>query len=136
MEFQVNDVAYRSGKMNAMTQFHVSRRMAPLLSSLTDLVQGGQMDVPSVLASLMGEISKLSDADCEYVLYSCMAVTTRDQGGGRGFASILAGDGKTPMFPDIDMIAMLTIAAHVLQDNLAGFFPSSAQTSNGGTTAP
>ena len=64
MEFQVNDVAYRSGKMNAMTQFHVSRRMAPLLSSLTDLVQGGQMDVPSVLASLMGEISKLSDADC------------------------------------------------------------------------
>ena len=65
-----------------------------------------------------------------------MAVTTRDQGGGRGFASILAGDGKTPMFPDIDMIAMLTIAAHVLQDNLAGFFPSSAQTSNGGTTAP
>ncbi|MCX2699257.1 phage tail assembly chaperone [Ochrobactrum chromiisoli] len=136
MDFQINEVAYRSGKMNAMTQFHVSRRMAPLLSSLTEIAQGGKMDVPSVLSSLMNEISKLSDTDCEYVLYACMAVTSRDQGGGRGYASILAGDGKTSMFPDIDMLGMLTIAAHVLQDNLAGFFPSSVLTSGGDMTAP
>lgn len=126
MEFQVNDIAYRSGKMNAMTQFHVSRRLAPLLSSLTEIAQGGKLEVSSILASLMSEISKLSDADCEYVLYGCMAVTSRDQGGGRGNAPILAADGKTPMFPDIDMIGMLTIAAHVLQDNLAGFFPQAS----------
>lgn len=136
MDFQINEVSYRSGKMNAMTQFHVSRRMAPLLSSLTEIAQGGQLDVPAVLASLMNEISKLSDTDCEYVLYACMAVTSRDQGGGRGHASILAGDGKTSMFPDIDMLGMLTIAAHVLQDNLAGFFPSSVLTSDGDMTAP
>lgn len=136
MDFQINDVAYKSTKMNAMTQFHVSRRLAPLLSSMTNIAQGGKMEVPTVLASLMGEISKLSDVDCEYVLHSCMAVTNRDQGGGRGFAPILASDGKTPMFPDIDMLGMLTIAAHVLQDNLAGFFPSTVLTSGEDMTAP
>lgn len=135
MDFEINDLGYKSHKMNAMTQFHVSRRLAPLLSSITDLAKGGTHDAPMVFASLMGEISKLSDADCEYVLHACMAVTMRDQGGGRGFAPILASDGKTSMFPDIDMLAMLTIAAHVLQDNLAGFFPSNVLCSGADITA-
>lgn len=123
-DFEINGIKYQCGKMNAMTQFHVSRRLAPLLSSLTALAQGEKMEPMQILASLMSEISKLSDADCEYVLYACMAVTTRDQGGGRGNANVLAGDGRTVMFPDIDMLTMLTIAANVLQDNLSGFFPS------------
>lgn len=133
-DFEINGFQYKSGKLNAMVQFHVSRRLAPLITSLSETVQGSLseaslLDATKIIAPLMEGISELSDADSEYIIYSCMKVTSRQQDGGVGFAPVLAMDGRTFMFPDIDMIGMLTIAAHVLQDNLSGFFPSNVRTS-------
>jgi len=137
-EFEVNGIRYKGGKLNAMTQLHVSQRLAPLIASLTEVLQDGSLDAKKISAVLIESVSKLSDANSEYVIYTCLNVVTRDQGGDRGYSPVLASDRKTIMFPDIDsnMITMLTIAAHVLQDNLSGFFPSNVLAFGGDGTAP
>ncbi|WP_368733775.1 phage tail assembly chaperone, partial [Citrobacter koseri] len=65
-EFEVDGQTYRSGRMNARTQFHVLRRMAPLLGPLQSLAanQGGANALP-VFADAIGG---LSDEATDYIL--------------------------------------------------------------------
>jgi hypothetical protein len=133
-EFSIGDHNYKSGRMNARQQFHVSRRLAPIFSGLADAI--GDDGAPTDLNAIATAISSLPDADCDYVLNACMGVTHRQVGGGAAWGSIMTPTGAI-LFDDIDMIVMVHIAWEVLRDNLGGFFralpsPSPAP----GTEAP
>jgi hypothetical protein len=129
LEFTHAGQNYKAGKLDAMRQFHVMRRLAPLLPELAGagLKPGG--DPLAILEPLARIVSTMQDADVEYVLNSCMAVVERQQSGG-AWAKIQAAPGAL-MFPDIDMAAMLAIAWQVLQHNLSGFFAGLPQGSPG-----
>ena len=132
-EFEVDGQTYRSKKMNARTQFHVMRGMAPILAPLQS-VATGNMD--SALLKLAEAIGGLSDEASDYILDNCMLVVERRQGEA-GWAPIKPAGVSTLMFQDIDLMAMLQIAANVLRDNYAALFQRGlALQSSGEAKAP
>ncbi len=129
-EFEVDGHTYRSKKMAARTQFHVMRRMAPILAPLQAVASG---DMNGSLVALAEAIGSLSDEASDYVLDRCLEVVERKQGEA-GWAKVKL-DGGPSMFADIDLMALLQIAANVLRDNYAALFQKGlALQSNGGAS--
>jgi len=122
MDFEINGQQYRSGKLNARQQFHVARRLAPVLGGLATASQGKTDNFATFLQPIADAIAGMSDADCDYVLDNCLAIVQRQQGS--SWANIFVN--KAQMFDDIDMGVMLQIASKVITENLGGFFQGSA----------
>lgn len=121
---------YNIGKLDALKQFHVSRRIAPVLASmgitLTALRQGSAKFTPEdfavSLAPVAEVMSNMNDDTVEYVIATCLAVVQRKQGDVAGKASWApVATGAQVMFADIDMLVMLRLIVAVLQENLADF---------------
>jgi hypothetical protein len=134
-DFTIGSRNYKVGKMDAMTQFHVVRRLAPILDSLRDVLSKADGFSIDALSPIADVIAKMSDADSEYIIGSCMAVTTREEAGGRGWANIWSLTAKRPMFDDIDMGTMLHVTFHVIMDSIAPFSSALPSRSIDATTA-
>lgn len=131
---EVGGINYHVGKLNPMTQFHITRRLAPLLATLgmsmvrlKELAKAADKeDFVELIGPLSGVVAAMSDEDSSYIINTCLSVVTREDKG--GFAPIQV-EGRL-MYEDIDMIAMLRLTFEVLRHNLAGFMPGlSGQTS-------
>lgn len=108
--FDLNGVTYRLAKLDAMTQFHVSRRVMPLMAAL-----GGDGDK---MALLFGAVGRLSDEDSEYVIGKCLGGCLR-MNGETGSKIYVAG---RLMFDDIGMTGMVKLTFETLKENLSDFF--------------
>src|SRR5690348_10469618 len=134
MQFDINGQQYQSSKLDAFKQFHVARRLAPLLSGVSAALKGGveppavaegesapqEVDFADFLEPMADALAHMPDADCDYVLFTCLSVVQRQQG--NGWAKIVAPGGRSMMFEDIDMGAMIGITLKVIQENIGGFF--------------
>ena len=120
MEFELAGNTYRAGKMDTFKQFHVSRRLVPILGNVAGAVTG-EAGFEDMVQPLMVGIAGMTDADCDFILEACLKVVQRQQG--TTWSPIYAGANQALMFDDIDMSVMLQIAGKVIQDNLSGFFP-------------
>ncbi|GAA5786140.1 phage tail assembly chaperone [Chitiniphilus shinanonensis] len=134
-EFEINGKQYRSGKLDAMKQFHVSRRVAPILPTLLpiflklagvhrgDSGNGGASSAIEIVAELAGPfadgLAAMSDQDAEYIIGTCLSVVSRQQGS--AWAPVWSGTQNTLMFDDMDLGVMLPIVVHVIRDNLGNF---------------
>src|SRR5260364_275380 len=99
-KFEIEGQQYRAGNLNAFAQLHVARKIAPVLGGLAAL-QGA--DSAAALKSLADVIAAMPDADCEYVLHTCLSVTQRQNG--KNFSPVW----------------MVQIAMYVIQDSLGNF---------------
>lgn len=117
LEFKHGTKTYRAGKLDAKKQFHVVRRLGTLLPALSGM--GSNASVETALEPLVEAMGKISDADADYILDTCMNVVERKSSAG-GWSPVMASGSL--MFEDIDMAGMLTIAWNVLLHNLSGFF--------------
>lgn len=138
----VAGVEYGIGRLDAIQQFHVSRRVAPLLASLglslgpevlkrlreAEGPVGGELDIDSVLAAIgpmANVLSSLSDEHVDYVFATCLGVVTRKQPkmGTRGedLWSPVMRDGRL-MFGDVSMPAMIRLSIAVMSENLGDFW--------------
>ncbi|MFM0044125.1 phage tail assembly chaperone [Paraburkholderia sediminicola] len=119
---EVGGHQYRIGRIDARKQFHVARRLAPLLAGM-----GGAPDRGEGFAAFLGPLSDalsgMSDEDVDYVLDACLGVCHRIQPSGHP-APVMTRSGL--MFEDIDMGQMIQLAIKVIQENLGGFFPGAA----------
>lgn len=129
VEFEVAGQAYRSGKIAARTQFHVIRRLAPMTDAMFGLMGADGVN-PERVSAFARAIGELDDAAVDYVLDQCLAVVERRQG--QGWAKIMASDGKTLMFQDVDMVVQIDILRHVLIDNYTALFQKALATWKGG----
>lgn len=133
-EVNIQGRAYRTGKLNAFAQMFIIKRAAPVLGKLQGLLQQADTARPESFVGPLGEaIGQLPDESLEYICNACLTVCDRRVEGG-GWAP-LRRDGVT-MYADLDLLTLLSLTAHTLQDNLAGFFlalPSIAP--GGGETA-
>lgn len=127
-EFEVAGQTYRSGKMNARTQWHVLRRAAPIVGPIQSLASGAPSG--EAFAIMAKAIASLSDEEADYILDECLAVVERQQGP-TAWAKIKMSSGPGLMFDDIDMMAMLAIASHVMRDNYAAVFQGGLATLRG-----
>ena len=113
MDFQINGIDYKAGKLHAKQQFHIVRRLAPILSGV---VGKGEAEVLSGIAEA---IASLNDADADFVLFGLLAcVERKDPTGGWAKVSV----GESLMYQDIDLVVMLQIAAKAFEGNFSGFF--------------
>lgn len=116
-EIEVNGYSYRLTKLDAMSQFHVTRRLGGVLAAIRGGSEGGD-----ILAILMQAIGELSDADTEYVIGKCLTGCMRKQDGDAGWAPVFR-HGQM-MFADVTMPDMLRLTWATLQANLSDFFTS------------
>lgn len=127
MEVQIGNYTYTVGKLDARKQFHIVRRLTPVISGLAGAAQGadiaairsGQVKLDQI-APLAEAISRMSDEDADYVLFGLLGVVKRKMPQGTGWAPVSAG--PQMMFDDIDMSEMLHLAWEAVSFNLGGFF--------------
>lgn len=125
-ELTLGDRVYRIGKLNAMQQFHLVRRLGPVLVvagvTLDMLRKGMKIDLGDIVAMagpVMDIMSKMPDDEAEYLVFLCLGCCQIKQG--NAFAPMMTPDGKKLMFADIEMPEMLRVVIEVLKDNLGNF---------------
>lgn len=133
MFITINDHGYEIGKLNAKKQFHVARKLAPLLAHVPALMQLAATlenqgkdalkdDAALAAVAPLGEtLAALPEADCDYIINSCLGVARRQAQGGTGYCAMLTTGGEM-MFADMPMTEMLGIVLHVLKVSLGDFF--------------
>lgn len=134
MEFELEGRTYRVGKIDARAQFHIVRRLAPILGELAGALKGRtagpevSKDDPEfktkaameVMPPIAGALAKLSDADADYVIFGLLKVVLRKQDQGLGWGPVSTGEQL--MYDDITMPTMLKLAWKALSFNMSGFF--------------
>ncbi len=119
-EFAVQDRKYRSGKLSAIEQFHIVRRIAPVIKEIGHVFKekGQKVDPMEIFGPVADALSRMSDQDSEYVLKTCLKVCQVEQGG--RWVPLCTSTGAI-MFDDLQLAEMIQIAWSVLQENLANF---------------
>lgn len=139
MDVQVNGQTYRIGTMNAREQFHIVRRMLPLVGELLPVIKAGQgSDLKAlgleVLPPLAAALAKLTDADADYCLFGLLKAVQRQQPNGMGWGPVCTG--ALLMYADISLPAMLQLAGHAFTANMAGFFDALPSDLRGAAPTP
>lgn len=124
----VNDQNYSVGKLNALTQFHVMRRLAPMMGAvssafqLDDIKQGLQGGDPlKFLMPIVDQLALMPDEEANYIIFTCLGVVRRQTPTGE-YTALLAPGSQSLMFEDVDMSSMIRLVVEVLKWNLSGFF--------------
>jgi len=136
-ELRINDIDYRTGKLDAFKQFHLFRKLMPLFSGMGETAAsqiaraaaaaGASDDVVqwTLLGPIAQAVSEMSQQDSEFIIKTCLAVCTRKNPGGQ-WVRVTAPNGEL-MFEDIELMGMLQLTFAVIQDNLGTFFPGRPQ---------
>ncbi|MFX7747274.1 phage tail assembly chaperone [Acinetobacter baumannii] len=137
---QIGNYDYEIGRLNAIDQFHVSRKIAPIIPTimpiLTELAKGElqkiieklesaeENDVSglaeanleslgSALQPLMDVFAKMPEDDVDYVIKKCLTVVSRNG------AKVVVRDAI--MFDDLGMEHILPLTIAVIRTNLGNF---------------
>lgn len=119
MELELDGHTYRVGKLDARAQFHIVRRLAPVLGELAPALQGGKGGLDA-LPPIATAVAKLSDADADYCIFGLLKVVNRKQPNGLGWGPVATEN--LLMYDDIGMTQMLKLAWEALTFNMSGFF--------------
>ena len=126
----MNDVTYKGktykiGKINALEQLKIVKRLAPLMGKLQEMTEiDFEGDQARGLAALGETIAKIPDADAEYIINACLgAVELRQDAGGPGgvgnWARVRVNGAL--MFP-LELDEILFLMFQVVRANLSTFF--------------
>lgn len=132
-DFDYGGKKFKLNKIDPFKQFHIVRRIGPILSDILPAMkdaqrfqevekmsQGQQLEMISKFASpIMNGLSKLSDADAELVLLGLLQAVEMQQAAGN-WARIATS--TLLMFQDLELPAMLHLASRAFMYNLANFF--------------
>lgn len=129
IEFEIGGKEYRADKLNAIQQFHVGRKIAPLIPPLIPVflkvsgMKGGLKDnlssIAEVLQPFADGLASLPDKDAEFVFSTCLSVVRRRQG--EHLAPVWSASANTLMFDDLDIGSIIPIVVRVIQANLGPF---------------
>lgn len=119
MEVTIKAIHYKIGKLNAFSQLHVVRRMAPITARLQELADKYDPQNPmSILEPLGKALAALPDADVDYIINTCLDVVHFRQQGG-GFAPVRS---HGALMLELDMLTLLSLTVQVVKENLGSFF--------------
>jgi hypothetical protein len=125
LEFTVEGVDYRAGKLNAFQQLHVSRKLAGILPKVFPALlaaSGGATDLAALASACepaAEALAAMPEADVDFVYHTCLGVVARKQG--PAWANVWNGSAKALMFDDITLAVMSQLAYRVLEDSLGSF---------------
>jgi hypothetical protein len=131
-EVAIGDNVFRIGKLNAIQQLHVSRKIAPVLPKILPAMVASQALMASLsevnpdlegLASMLSPVADalaaMSDADAEYIFNECLSAVQLQQG--NAFVSIWNKDSHTSQFDFIDFFLMIRLVVQVIWGSLGNF---------------
>ena len=127
INFEISGVEYRADKLATLKQFHISRKIAPLLPALAPVFlrlhgQGCLTDDLSSTVEIMAPfaegIAGMPDDTVEYIIGACLAVIQRNQ---QGVWSPVWDAQAKACAEDIDMGVMMRLIVRVIQDSLGPF---------------
>lgn len=126
---------YTIGRLNALDQFHVSRKIAPIVPTLmpiiTEVAKGdlskaiesielgdnnelGSLEpLAQALEPFMEAFAKMPEDDVNYIIHKCLSVVKR--------GSSVVCRGQTIMFDDLDMGQILPLVVAVIRISLGNF---------------
>lgn len=141
-EFLLNGKTYRVSVLDARSQFHIARRLAPFLSSLAPVMANvastirpgsdvkeniakarasmSPEDITKIVPAFGDALAGMDDATADYVIFGLLAAVMIKEDNGLGWSNITKD--QSIMHSHIDMVTMLMIAAKVMVVNFAGFF--------------
>jgi len=131
-DFSVNGRDFKLNKFDAFKQFHIVRRIAPILADMlpamkdiqkvqnTELSETEKLDeFAKIAAPMMIGLSKLTDEDSNKVLYGLLSSVEIKQATGN-WAKISTE--SMLMMQDLELPLLLQLAGRAFMFNLAGFF--------------
>lgn len=141
-DFQVGSRDFKLSKIDAFKQFHIVRRLGPILGDIIPVAQKlkgllkddsqSEDDKFEVIAQLakpiMEGLSKLSDQDANTVLLGLLSAVEVRQMPAGNWARIARDNNM--MIQDLELPVMLQVAGRAFAYNLAGFFATAHQTSH------
>lgn len=135
-EVEVNGNAYLIGRIDAMKQLHVSRRVMPVLVaagiSIAEIGSAAQMSEAVLLRladKALDVVSKMSDADFEYVVRAALGVVKRRPAGSQDpWAPVM--NGSLFQFGDMDQRTIIQVSIASLRENMGGFFQPAPDTTS------
>lgn len=130
VELTLGGNAYSIGKMSAMKQLHVSRRIAPLIPKLIPLftrvrTSGAPLTsdldgLAEMLQPLADSLADMDDSDAEYVINACMSVVQRKTQ--YGWTAAWNEQARSPMFEnDMGLDVLLPLTVRCIVVNLGPF---------------
>jgi hypothetical protein len=136
VEFEIDGKSFRFEKLTALQQFHVSRKIAPLIPPLipvflevkknqdkkdnkTDLTD--ELDILGpMLQPFADGLAAMSDEASEYVFSTCLSVIRYKYGD--NWIQYWTTQGKSSMVADLnDISLMIRLVMRVIADNLSTF---------------
>lgn len=111
-EFEVGGQLYSAARLDAFTQLHVGRRLAPLMAYVS--AQGGKFN------AITEALSLAQQADVDFIVREALRVVKRRSGD--GWAPVYNVSGGKMAFEDIDGVQLLEIAGNALQGDILPFF--------------
>lgn len=127
-EFELKDNVYIIGKLDAFKQFHLSRKIAPVIPSLVPVfveiskkgdIQNNISAIAELLQPFADGLAALSDEHSEYVLKTCLGAVKRQTG--ETFTPVWDKRGNVCLFDDLDLGDMMQITVKVIQSSLGSF---------------
>ena len=130
-DFSIGGRQFKLNKIDAFKQFHIVRRIGPILSDLLPALkdakgsadkmsEDAKLDALAKIATpVMSGLSRLSDADSELVLYGLLASVEMQQDSGN-WARVC--NGTMLMMQDLELPVLLQIAGRAFIFNLSSFF--------------
>lgn len=119
-EVEVKGGKYLIGKIDAMRQFHVSRRISPLFATAGVGFDDAKSDPMGWFERITRQLAVIPDSDVEYIINTCLSAVSWKQSDAIAVPVISRGGGL--MNEALEMDGMLELVAHVLMENLGGFF--------------
>ena len=108
-------IVYRTGVLNAKEQFHIARRLAPIIGAMASSAG------TTMFNALAAACAQLEDKDVDFVMRTTMKIVTRQQG--NQFLPVWNVAADIPQFADMNMSILLQLMIAVIQDQLGGFTP-------------
>lgn len=133
-DFDLGNRKFKLNKINAFEQFHIARRIAPILSDLLPLLkdikksvltsdtanESDKLDeVAKMAGPVMNGLSKLSDEDANRVLFGLLSSVEMQQSTGNW---LRVASSTMVMVQDLELPNLLQIAGRAFVYNLSGFF--------------
>jgi hypothetical protein len=134
---------YSIGRLNALDQLHVSRKIAPIIPNLIPIIsevakgdltktieaiesmkESGALDqvgdelnglepLANALTPLMDVFAQMPEDDVDYIVHKCLSVVKRN--------GAVVCRGTSIMFDDIELAQILPLAVAVIRKNLGNF---------------
>lgn len=114
-DVELSGCEYRIGNLPVIEQFHLARKLTPIMAGIAGKGEG---DVLMVLSEIMGEMSV---EDSNFILFGLLKPVSKKLDGGIGWAPVVKG--STLMYNDILLPDLLKLAFESLQENLGSFLP-------------